>query len=373
MKPSRYDLTNESRSDAYVFCNASALEIDDDGMALLAPFGDSHYQIDDGSGKTRTIIQRVSRENAPKIVEGFNSLFGKVKRWFKAATIYNGHPDHPETTHLYPDKEPKGLFKDLEIRDNGIYFRPIFNERGVELINSAKKLFPSVRWNAVKTGQKDGKDVLEPLNIVSVGLTPNPNLPTELMNEFGRGAKTDTIMEKRHIIAALVAAGMLDLSNDSTEVQIAKAISDLGTKAASVPTLTNERTQATAQVQSLSNERKTLIEHLVNEKQKTGAITEAENKVWVRRLTTDFANEWVDFQKLEGKKVKTETNPGANGERRSNIPEATSASQRLIALANERMTKHPEYETNRSRAYMESYRAVCSENPTLVEQLAAKA
>lgn len=368
-----YDLANDGRTECFVFCNAAALDIEDDGMALLAPFGDSHYQVDDGTGKTRTIIQRVTRENAPKIIEGFNGLFGKVKRWFKAATIYNGHPDHPDTSHLYPDKEPKGVFKDLEIRDKGIYFRPIFNERGVELINSSKKLFPSVRWNAAETGEKDGKKVLEPFNIVSVGLTPTPNLPTELMNDFGRGAKLDTIMEKRLLIAALIAAGVKDLTNESTDIQITAVIADLGSRAATVPTLTNERTQATSQVTTLSNERKTLIEHLVNEKQKAGGITEAENKVWVRRLTSDFANEWPDFSKLEGKKVKTESAAGVDGSRKTPIPEAASAGEKILALTNERMAKHPQYNTNRSLAYTESYRAVLSENPALAEQIKAQA
>jgi len=370
-KPIFLDLANSDTRDICELANATAFEMGDDGFAKLAPFGDSQYLLEE-NGKQTKIIQRVSRENAPKIIAGFNGLFGKVKRWFKAASIWNGHPDHPINGHLYPDKQPKGVFRELEVRDNGIYVKPLFNEAGADLINSGKKLYFSVRWTAEKTGEKDGADVFEPINVVSAGLTPNPNLPTELLNSGGQNQTSE--MNKQVLLAALAVAGIVDLSNESTDVQIAEAIRKLGTQAASVATLTNDRTAAensakTAQEQAttLINERNTLITHLVNEKQKVGAITEAERATWERRLTSDFANEWPSFSALEPK-VKTTGHTAASGDRRGGITEAASASKKLVEMANERASKHPDFRGNRELAYAESYRAVCLENPGLFEQ-----
>lgn len=365
------DLANSDTHDICSLANATAFEMGDDGFALLAPFGDSVYSLEEKGKKTK-VIQRVSRENAPKIIEGFNSLFGKVKRWFKAASIWNGHPDHPSTGHMYPDKQPKGVFRELEVRDSGIYVKPLFNEAGADLINSGKRLYFSVRWTAEKTGEKDGVDVMEPINVVSVGLTPNPNLPTELLNDGGQNQTLE--MNKQLLLSALAFAGIMDLSNESTDVQIAEAIRKIGTQAASVATLTNDRkiaedkAKTTAeQVVTLTNERKTLITHLVDEKQKAGAITEAERATWERRLTSDFANEWTGFAELKPK-VKTEPDEAAKGSRRGGITEAASASKKLVEIANERVAKHPRKDDNWELAYAESYQAACRDNPGLFEQ-----
>ena len=61
--------------------------------------------------------------------------------------------------------------------------------------------------------------------------------------------------------------------------------------------------------------------------------------------------------------MKTDADPNANGGRRDAQRTPNEAAGKLITLTNERIAKHPEYESNRPKAYLETYNAVCSENP----------
>ena len=71
----------------------------------------------------------------------------------------------------------KGLFNELQVRENGLYVRPLFNDARAQLLEGGRKLFFSGRWPAKQTGTKDGMPVFEPFSVISIGLTPNPNLP----------------------------------------------------------------------------------------------------------------------------------------------------------------------------------------------------
>lgn len=374
---------------------ANALSLDNEGWALLAPYGDSQYPIPDGKGGHTTVIQRITKESAQAMVETWNSTLSRVKRFFRGGPIYSGHPDRKGWEHLYPDKEVKGLFNELQVRDNGLYVRPLFNDAGAQLLEGGRKLFFSGRWPARQTGTKDGMPVFEPFSVTSIGLTPNPNLPTEMLNakpaagaaETGAGARgktpDPTMNERQKLLAALISAGILTLNNEATDEQIVTAVRGLHTQAATVTTLTNERDTlkttlaaretevtnlkkaATDSATQFENERKTLIDHSLDRAQKLGAITEADRKVWEGRLTRDFANEFPAFEKL-APTVKTDSDPAASGARRNAHTAPNEAATKLITLTNERIAKHPEYETNRSKAYLETYNAVCAENPALV-------
>ena len=376
---------------------ANALTLDNEGWALLAPFGDSHYPIPDGKGGHTTVIQRITRDTAQTMVETWNSTLSRVKRFFRGGPIYSGHPDQPGMAHLYPDKEVKGLFNELQVRDNGLYVRPLFNDAGAQLLEGGRKLFFSGRWPARQTGTKDGMPVFEPFSVTSIGLTPNPNLPTEMLNskpgagatENGAGARgtnqTENPMnERQKLIAALISAGILTLNNEATDEQVVTAVRGLHSQAATVTTLTNERdtlkttlaaretevtslkAAATASATQFENERKTLINHSLDRAQKLGAITEADRKVWEGRLTRDFANEFPAFEKL-APTVKTDADPNANGGRRDAQSTAANAAKRLVDLTNERKAKHPEAQSDPQKAYRDSFNAVCGENPALVE------
>lgn len=375
---------------------ASVANLDNE-WALLAPFGDSHYPIPDGKGGITTVVQRITKDSATRMVETWNSTMARVKRFFRGGPIYAGHPDRPGMEHVYPDKEVKGLFNELQVRDTGLYVRPIFNDAGAQLLEGGRKLYFSGRWPARQTGTKDGMPVFEPFSVTSIGLTPNPNLPTEMLNskpgagatEHGAGARgtnqTDNPMnERQKLIAALISAGILTLNNEATDEQVVTAVRGLHSQAATVTTLTNERDTlkttlaardaevtnlkkaATDTATQFENERKTLINHSLDRAQKLGAITEADRKVWEGRLTRDFANEFPAFEKL-APTVKTDADPNASGGRRDAQSTAANAAKRLVDLTNERKAKHPEAQSDPQKAYRDSFNAVCGENPALVE------
>lgn len=376
-------LANDQTTDSaeLILPLANELTLGSDGWALLAPYGDSKYIVQTSQG-SREIVQRITRESATAMANAFNGIKAKVKRWGKGAPIFAGHPDQTEYAHLYPDKTVKGLFDRIEARDTGLYFRPIFNDAGAQMLTGAQKLYPSGRWAAVQTAVKDGVPVFEPVEMISVGITPRPNLPTEMFNaapsgdasKSTGGDNTDTTMERKKLIEGLIAAGILKLTNEATDTEVITALTGLHTQASSATTLTNERNTLTEQIKARDTEITTLktaattaataatethrkiVGVLLNDRQQLGVITEAERKVWEGRLVTNFANEFPEFEKLKPT-VKTSANPNASGSRRATADEAAASSE-LVKLANEHMKAA-------GVTYTEALEHVCAQNPDL--------
>lgn len=387
---------NEARDEDLTLENE--FTIDNEGWALLAPFGDSRYTFDAGAGKRVEVIQRITKDTANRMVEAWNSTLSRVKRFFRGGPIYAGHPDRPGFEHLYPDKEVKGLFNELQVRDNGLYVRPIFNDSGAKLLGGPRKLYFSGRWPARQTATLNGLPVYEPFAVTSIGLTPNPNLPTEMLNSKTDGGSSDdgagaqgtthqSMNERLKLISALAALKILNLTNDSTDDQVVTEVTNLQQRAATATTLSNEKTTLTGnlaardseiadlkkkvgdQSAEFSNERGKLLDHILGQAQTAGTITEADRKVWKGRLERDFANEFPAFTALKPT-VKTEADTNASGSRRSPVNGVNEAAAKILSLVNERMPKHPDFETNRAKAYMETYSAVTAENPALVAEAA---
>lgn len=366
----RLYLCNDSQASEQVFTNGNALSVGDDGFALLAPFGDSRYSIPTKDG-VKVVIQRITKENATEMVNAFNSVVGKVLRWAKGAPIYLGHPDDSVTGHRYPVKEPMGMFSDLQVRENGLYVRPLFNDKGAAVLERPDKMFFSGRWPVKHTGEKDGMPVFEPTSVTSIGITRNPNLPTEMLNE------TPNIMDKSKLIALLAKAGVT-LSNEATDEAILAELDKLNAaKTDAVTQLANERQakesaekKAAELETTFANERKTQAAELIASKLTEGAITAAEKSLWEKRLETNFVNEAPALRAL-GVKVKTSANPAVDGSR-SRLPQAnTEAGAKLIQFANAKMDEARKANPTGSPAdhWRAAYKAASDENPALVEQL----
>lgn len=366
----RLYLCNDSQASEQIFTNGNALSVGDDGYALLAPFGDSRYSIPTKEG-VKVVIQRITKENATEMVNAFNSLVGKVHRWIKGAPIFLGHPDDSVTGHRYPVKEPMGMFSDLQVRENGLYVRPMFNEKGAQVLERPDKVFFSGRWPVKHTGEKDGMPVFEPTSVTSIGITRNPNLPTEMLNE------TPNIMDKSKLVA-LLATFASTLSNESTDEQILAELKKIGdAKTALDLQLANERhakeaaeKKAKEVEEAFTNERKTQAAELIASKLTEGAITAAEKALWEKRLETNFVNEAPALRELKPK-IKTSPNPAADGSR-SRLPQANNeAGAKLIQFANAKLEEVRKANPNGSKSdhWREAYAAAEKENPALVEQL----
>jgi len=357
---------NDSTSEQ-VFTNGNELSVGEDGFALLAPYGDSRYSIP-AKGGFVTVIQRITKENAVEMVNAFNSLVGRVHRWMKGAPIYLGHPDDATTGHKYPVKDEMGMFADLQVRENGLYVRPMFNSKGAAVLERPEKLFFSGRWPVKKTGDKDGMPVYEPTSVTSIGITRNPNLPTEMLNE------SSNIMDKSKLIALLAKSG-ITLSNEATDEAILAEFDKLNAaKAAADLQLANEKQAKEAAEQkakdaelTLQNERNDQAITLINERITVGAITAAEKPLWENRLKADFTNESKALSALPSK-IKTSAAPGVDGSR-SRIPSETKeAGEKLIQFANAKMEEIRKANPNamQSEIYRMAYAAAAAENPALV-------
>lgn len=368
---SKLHFCNETQTtDEFQFSNGNQVSVDDEGWALLAPFGDSRYSLPTKNG-VMTVIQRITKENATEMVNAFNSLTGKIHRWLKGSPIFLGHPDDTLSGHKYPVKEQMGMFRDLQVRDNGLYVRPIFNEKGAAVLDRPDKMYFSGRWPVRNTCMKDGMPVFEPINVTSIGITRNPNLPTEMLND------KQEIMDKAKLIALLAKLGTT-LSNEATDEQITAAIEGIDTAKKTAETqFANEKAAKDAALAkvtefetTIANERKAQSVELINERLTSGVITAAEKALWENRLANDFVNESAALKALQPK-IKTASNPAVDGSRARNPEAAKSAGDKLIMLANSKREdfKKANPMASDSEVYRLAYNAACQENPALVEEL----
>jgi hypothetical protein len=356
-----------------------------EGWAMLAPYGDkvtlgtpanlAEFRLQfpnakiDSAGRV-AVIQRVDHESAVAMANDFNGVRSRVLRFFKGAPIYSGHPDMPGMAARYPDKSHKGTIARLEARaGQGLYCMPIFNDEGDSMLSTKKGLGFSGRWVGEPTGEENGQLVYKPVRFISAGLTDSPNLPVELLN-------TTPEMDLKKLIGLIVAlkAPGIVLTNESTEDQVAAAISGLAAPITASLTLENERTTFTTERTNLTTERDRLKVDLANERKAhvgslltaaiaDGRITEADRAKWEGRLTANFANEAADLAAL---KPKFKTAPETDGSRKGGGP-AEDAGAQLVTLANSKIAATP------GLAWDAAWILACNEKPALLQALSAPA
>jgi len=191
---------------------SNELRIDADGWAMIAPFGDYPSEAllptPDGKLKRQRAIQRITRDSADTMVAQFHNSRAGLKKFIRGCNIYVGHPDMPGLESRYPDREPKGVFADMEVRERGIYGLPVFTDEGMDLVEGRKLVnghavrgFSGRLIEATPDGTRDGLPVFCPRRIASAGLTPFPHLPVEFFNS------DDTLTEADPQIAQRIQNG----------------------------------------------------------------------------------------------------------------------------------------------------------------------
>ncbi len=123
-------------------------------------------------------LQRVDPEAADLMVKRFNSFRGKLGRLFGGAPFYIGHPDTPHASDL-ADKKAYGWVMELEAREDGIYGRVKWSQAGLDLLKNAHFKYLSPYWEAQQISSDTGRPLFRPTNLISVGLTNQPNLPVK--------------------------------------------------------------------------------------------------------------------------------------------------------------------------------------------------
>jgi hypothetical protein len=335
------------------------VSIGDDGWAQLAPFGDFPGVAFTADGP-KPAIQRVDAEAGDALRRSLRSFTGRAARFFRSVPIYNGHPDVPQISDRYEDREPKGHVADLEVRADGIYIRPVFSNSGAALLNGARRLGFSAYVDADVIPSDDGKIHARWTTLRSAGLTDRPNLPVQLLNE-----KPDHMPPK--LIAALVVAG-ITLANEANETQVLEGIATLqrqrddavalaNTRATEVATTVTARDQARTE---LANERAAHITEVLSHAVESGRISEADRAVWKGRLEHSFANESAALSKLTPTwKVSTTT---ANDGRRTGA-DATASGRTAVELCNEAVAKV--MKDNPTLGFRDAYIRAVESNPGL--------
>lgn len=277
-----------------------------------------------------------------KMANEFNSVAGRLQRMFAGRPLYVGHPDVPEVADQFPDKKAYAWFEKLEVRTDGLWGKPKMSAPGAELIANGHYKFVSPYVDAVEIGMENGKRLLRPVQLISVGLTNNPNLPVQpLANE------KDTIMERALLIAAL------GLAATATDGEITTSIANLRTEAGRATglsnekvTLQNEKTTATTALENEKTEHgktKTQLENAITQRNKLaldlavkdGRLVPAEREDWAAKLANSFDS---NIKLLEEKKPTLKTSPiiGA-GERRTTLANAQERADKVQELVRKEM------------------------------------
>lgn len=122
-------------------------------------------------------LQRFTPAAANTMVRYFKSLRGRLNRKFGGLPVYIGHPDDAQFSGQsgHTDTRAYAWVTDLEARSDGLYGAFKWSASGEALLHNAFYKFLSPRWAM----QPLGKDTFEPIRLLSVGLTNQPNIPGE--------------------------------------------------------------------------------------------------------------------------------------------------------------------------------------------------
>ncbi|HWF18584.1 MAG TPA: phage protease [Verrucomicrobiae bacterium] len=373
------------RTSHSTFLFANDLALGHDGWAQLAPFGDFPGQAmlrnADGSITQFPAIQRLDRAAADMMVAKFKSPWNRVKRYFTGCQIYAGHPDVPALANEHPDRTPKGMIVDLQARANGLFCKPVFTREGSELVETRKLRAFSPYWTASEIGEQPGADgkpvkIFRPEHLNSAGLTNNPNLPVQLLNEkreniehpisnaehriedvrapiphsafnVGRSAfdvqptvpalnpqhsSFNHLMNKQLILDFLATQGMT-LANEATDEQIAAALQQLGERTTiAETTFASQSLELETARAELANERQFHADTLLDSALIAGRITAAQRPEWAARLQTDFANASAALAQLAPtlKTTALTLNFGARKAEIANAPDRRDALDTLV-------------------------------------------
>ena len=381
---------NEAEAEALVEF-ANDLAVGADGWAQLAPYGDYPGKatlVNDTQRRQFPAVQRLDKAAAELMVENFHRPLQKLKRFFTGCPIYVGHPDVATIAHKYPDREAKGMIVDLAAREDGLYCKPVFTNEGSQLVESRQLRAFSGVWTAVPVGQvtQDGRAAIYRPDILrSAGLTNQPNLPVQFLNEK---QKETNEMNKKLIIPILALHG-LTLAETASDEDFAAALNQVSDRAKNAVTLANEKQgvetrlqTATTQVSAkdteiatlkserdqartlFSNERQTRITGILDTAITSGKITAAERPDWERRLKDEaqFANEAEAITKLTPK-VKTIGVTDRTGERKVEIANASQRADTVRDLVNTEMQAN-------GGDYDAAFSKVRKNNPALFEAMA---
>jgi hypothetical protein len=406
-------LANDTAPDlGEVLALENELALDNDGWALLAPFGEHRKTRTvqrDGKIIQETFVQVFDEAAVDAVLANENGgIFTRLKRAFIKRPIYNGHPDvrlyAPETVTLGNEKLiPLGLNQECRKTARGLEFRPLLVPDGKKAVEEDGCKFPSGLFLLTKTGRvrEDGAIEVRPFKLASIGLTAHPNISgvDSLANAkpADQQQQTQTKEPTMKLIAGWLIAQNVALANceTPTETEVLTAIKKVyEARATEVVTLGNDKVNLTTTVNSLTTdrdaqkkradeaetalaneqnalkaERKARLEATVDLVITQGRLALADREAKVSELCA-LANDKIDaaLKALKEAPVKFAVGQSAiSGERKETANNSSQEAQsKILALANTD-------EKYKSLSMADAMVAIKRDHPSLFEQLNNKA
>jgi hypothetical protein len=171
---------------------ANAFSLQHDGCVQISPMGDFPHPLG---------LQRVDSEACRKMEAGFNQNARTLGNRFVGLPWYIGHPDLDRKT--YPNDACYGRIKQLQARPDGLYSQIEWGKKGKALIEDGDYAYHSPVWDGNAIGiAVDGKPVVRPFQLRSVGFTNQPRIPTMplansevgVVDAWMHGADTGTLL-----------------------------------------------------------------------------------------------------------------------------------------------------------------------------------
>ena len=321
-----------------------AVTADDEGWIRLVTFGDHKHP----NG-----LQRLTRRAADKMVSNFRSFVNQMIQKFKGdpgLPIYIGHPDDAQFANQpgHQDTRAHAWIIDMQSRDDGLYIKPKWSNTGKEILDNAHFKYLSPRWMMNKLGQR----LFEPIRLISVGLTNNPNIlgdavaneqqkestMKELLKKLleklgfsneqatavadgGDGAPTEEDILGKVVNLAANAAEADKLKKDKEDLEGKLTTANEAKAKAKRDLAASEESRKDAET-LFTNERKGRIGAMLDLSIKEGRITQANRKEWEDKLEKADGEEFTtaanELSKLNPT-INTRSKTGNLGERKPSM------------------------------------------------------
>jgi phage I-like protein len=225
---------------------ANEAALDQDGWALIAPFGEhpkTRFVTKNGTVQREQFIQVLDHQSADQLLSRENSLFRRIRRAVVGIPVYKGHPDlgdfSPEIATTSAKKEIIGTIDKVRKTERGLEAHFVLTPAGADAVEREGCKYPSALWYVQPVGRRGSAVLARPFKLLSAGLTAHPNISgvESLANARPAGPTqepTPTQEPEMKLIAGWLLANGATLANaDSpSESEVLAALQKLHASAA---------------------------------------------------------------------------------------------------------------------------------------------
>jgi phage I-like protein len=360
----------KTRPRIYILCNSDAaagdaLTIESNAYSvaaetMLIPYGDHPH---------KNGVQRLTRETAETMVSNFNGFLAKLGRLFGGMPVYIGHPDDPAFSNQHTDARAYAWIMGMEAREDGLALIPKWSKPGEEIVSNAHYKWFSPRWACKEIGRENGRAILAPARLISVGLTNMPNIagiPPLANEDLSAGEVPADQPEEPAMDLLKRLLALLGMPDTASAEDLVAKVTDLSAKTETATSECNAAVLAATEARAAlanaeaarASERGARIELLVSNAIAAGRITPAQKDQWIKDLAEQFDAKSIE---LSNAKPVLHVAPVTAGLGSRKVELQTSRDT-VLTLVNQRIEQTGEdYET--------AFASVRKENAALFEAM----